>query len=79
VENSNKVDGHIGLLDRTEKLLSKSQGPSSKKTSAKAYVENYLNALNNINNLGTSEEKSIKEVLELISTLDAGDIDGELY
>jgi len=78
VENSNKVDGHIGLLDRTEKLLSKSQGASSKKTSAQVYVENYLNALNNINNLDTSEEKSIKDVLELISKLDAGDIGGDL-
>lgn len=76
--NSNKVDGHIGLLDRTEKLLSKSQGASSKKTSAQVYVENYLNALNNINNLDTSEEKSIKDVLELISKLDAGDIGGDL-
>ena len=78
MENSNKVDGHIGLLDRTEKLLSKSQGASSKKTSAQVYVENYLNALNNINNLDTSEEKSIKDVLELISKLDAGDIGGDL-
>nr|MDA3939912.1 adenylate/guanylate cyclase domain-containing protein [Spirochaetia bacterium] len=78
MENSNKVNGHIGLLDKTERLLSKSESTNHKKISAQAYVENYLNALGHINNLDTTEKNSVKEVLELVSQLDAGDISGEL-
>jgi len=78
VENTDKVDGHVGLLDRTEKFLSYPKTSDMKKTNAQMYVENYLNALGNINNLEESQKNSISQVLDLIRRLDVGDISGEI-
>ena len=78
MENTDKVDGHVGLLDRTEKFLSHPRNTDKQITNAQMYVENYLNALSHINNLEESEAGSVSKVLDLVKQLDVGDISGEI-
>lgn len=78
VEKTDNIDGHIGLLDRTRKILSNSPNTETKATKSQVYVENYLNALSHINNLDKAEAESVSKVLELVTRLDVGDISGEL-
>ena len=78
MKNTDKADSPLGLLDRTEKFLSHSGVSDNKKTKAQIYVENYLNALSNINKLEEKDEQSLIHVLDLIKSLDAGDISREL-
>lgn len=78
VQKTDNIDGHIGLLDRTRKILSNSPNTDTKATKSQVYVENYLNALSHINNLDKAEAESVSKVLELVTRLDVGDISGEL-
>ena len=67
VEKPGKAEGHIGLLDRTEKLLSHTKEIESTNINTPEYVVNYLNEVLDNSNLQGSEDKSLKAALDIIS------------
>lgn len=73
MEKPGKAEGHIGLLDKTEKILSHSKEIEGTNIHAPDYVVNYLNKLLENNNLKESEDNSLKAALDIVSRFSYGD------
>ncbi|MCK5199860.1 MAG: hypothetical protein KAR21_15990, partial [Spirochaetales bacterium] len=80
MEKSDKADSHIGLLDRTEKLLSQTREPEKNDTDITDDITQYINELRKKKDIQETEDKKLLEILEIISKQSEGsngeDIDG---
>ena len=72
MEKPGKAENHIGLLDRTEKLLSHTKEIESTNINTPEYVVNYLNKVLENCNLQESDDKSLKATLDIISRFSYG-------
>jgi hypothetical protein len=60
VEKFDKADGHLGLLDRTEKLLSQTKEIETSDTNIADDVASYINELRNNNNIQEAEDRIVQ-------------------
>ena len=79
MEKSDKADSHIGLLDRTEKLLSQTREPEKNDTDITDDITQYINELRKKKDIQETEDKKLLEILEIISKQSEGSNGEDIY